>query len=149
MSKAYKTYVKEKWLYFALSIVAYFLPFIITAACLLPFVEAAKGFKIAIGLGIVIINAIPFLTGIFKSFFAHFPMLNMLAAVFIVLAAFFRLDVFKNYADIFLWIEFAAALGSIASCVLWGQYRKYADYNKTMKATVKSGAFTMKEDSGD
>lgn len=142
----YKTYKKEKWLYFVFSIIAYFLPFIIVTACLLPMVKAADGFKIAMGLGIVVINAIPFLMGAFKAFFAHFPMFNLLALVFLLLAAFFALDTFQSYMETLCWIELAAALGSVISCILWGQYRKYADFNRTMKATVKSGAFQMKEE---
>lgn len=145
----YKTYIKEKWLYFAFSIVAYFLPFVIVTACLLPMVKAAEGFKIAIGLVIVVINAIPFLMGVFKAFFAHFPMFNLLSVVFLMLAAFFTFEVFANYMHIFCWIELAAALGSVISCILWGQHRKYADYNRTMKATIKSGAFKMKEKEND
>lgn len=145
----YKTYGKEKRLYFVFSIIAYFLPFVIVTACLLPLVKAAEGFKIAIGLGIVVINAIPFLMGVFKAFFAHFPMFNLLAVAFLLLAAFFTLDVFKTYMNIFCWIELAAALGSVISCILWGQYRKYADFARTMKATVKSGAFKMKEEEND
>ena len=65
MSK-YKTFTKEKWLYFAFSIITYFLPFIIVSACLLPIVKEATGLKIAMGLGIMLINAIPFLMGIFS-----------------------------------------------------------------------------------
>lgn len=143
----YRTYTKEKWLYFALSIIAYFLPFVIVTACLLPMVNTSGGFKAAMGLGIVLINAIPFLMGVFKSFFAHFPMFNILAVVFLCLAAFFTLDVFHNCVDKLLWIELAAAVGSIASCILWGKHRKYSQYQKTMKATVGSGAFVMKEES--
>lgn len=146
MSK-YKTFTKEKWLYFAFSTITYFLPFIIVSACLLPIVKEATGLKIAMGLGIVLINAIPFLMGIFKAFFAHFPMFNMLAVAFLFLAAFFTLDVFKTCVDKLLWIELAAALGSVVSCVLWAKYRKYSHYQKTMKATIKSGAFVMKEES--
>ncbi|MDE6597605.1 MAG: hypothetical protein K2K60_03090 [Clostridia bacterium] len=144
MSK-YRTFTKEKWLYFILSVIAYFAPFIIVTACLLPFIKAADGFKIAMGLGIVFINAIPFLMGIFRAFFAHFPMFNMLALVFLILAAFFTLDVFRTYVDRFLWIETAAALGSIVSCVFWTKYRKYAKWQQSVKANVKSGAFEMKE----
>lgn len=149
MAKQYKTYTKEKWLYFALSIAAYFLPFVITAACLLPFVEAATGFKIAIGLGIVIINGAVFVAGIFISFFAHFPMFNLPAVIYLSLSAFFKLDIFKTYSDIFNWIELAAAIGSIASCILWGLHLKYAGYQKSIKAAVKSGAFVMKEENSD
>lgn len=142
----YKTFKKEKWLYFVFSVLAYFLPFIIVAACLLPMVKAAQGLKIAMGLGIVFINAIPFLMGIFKAFFAHFPMLNILAIVFLCLAAFFILDVFKTCVDKLLWIEGAAALGSIASCILWAKHRKYAKWHESVKANVRSGAFVMKEE---
>lgn len=56
----YKSYRKEKWLYFVFCVLAYFLPFIIVTSVFFPMIEAAKGFKIAIGLGIVFINAIPF-----------------------------------------------------------------------------------------
>lgn len=140
-----RTYKKEKYTYFALSVAAYFLPFVVTAACLLPFVEEKTGFKIALGLGIATVNAIPFLVGAFRWFFSHFPMLNFVALLFLALAAFFRMDVFRTYADTFLWIELAAGVGSIASCVLWAKYLKYASYNKTMKATLESGAFVTKE----
>lgn len=145
----YKTYRKEKWLYFVFALIAYFLPFIIVSAVFFPLMEVATGYKVAMGLAIVVINAIPFLMGAFKSFFAHFPMLNILAMLFLVLAAFFTMDTFKNYVDKFCWIELAAAVGSVVSCILWAQYRKYADYNRTMKATVKSGAFTMKGEEND
>ena len=141
----YKTYAKEKWLYFAMAIATYFLPFIIVTACLLPFIKAAGGFKIAMGMGIVLINAIPFLMGIFKSFFAHFPMLNILSIAFLILAVFFTGDLFGSYVDRFLWIEAAAAVGSIASCFLWAKYRKYSKWRESVKATVQSGAFAMHE----
>lgn len=143
---SYRTFTKEKWLYFVLAVVAYFLPFVIVTACLFPFIKVSGGFKIAMGLGIVVINAIPFLMGVFKSFFAHFPMFNMLAVVFLVLAAFFTFDVFQNYVDRFLWIESAAALGSIVSCILWAKHRRYAKWQQSVKANVASGAFKMKED---
>lgn len=148
MSK-YITYKKEKILYFIFAIAAYFLPFIIVTACLLPIVKVATGVKVAIGLGVLVINAIPFLMGVFKAFFAHFPMVNILAIVFIALAAFFMMDVFNACAEKLLWIELAAAIGSVVSCILWGQYRKYKGYNASMKATLKSGAFVMKENDND
>ena len=144
MAKTYKTYFKEKWLYFALSVVFYFAPFIVTTACLLPVVKAATGVKAAIGLGIIIINSIPFLMGVFRAFFAHFPMLNMVAVVFMCIYGFFALDAFMKSREVFCWIELAAALGSIVSCVFWGLHLKYADYRRSVKATVGSGAFVLK-----
>lgn len=140
----YKTYTKEKWLYFALSVVAYFLPFIVVAACLLPLIKTSGGFKVAMGLGIVLINAIPFLMGTFRSLFAHFPMLNTLAIIFIALAAFFTLPLFQSSADKLCWIELAAAVGSVVSCVFWSKHCKYKRYQESVKATVGSGAFETK-----
>lgn len=142
----YKTYKKEKRLYFAFSVIGYFLPFTVVTACLLPFLKEAEGVKIAVGLGVVAINAIPFLVGVFRWFFSHFPMLNFVALLFLALSAFFRMDIFSAYADTFLWIELAAGIGSILSCVLWAKYLKYAEASRTMKYTVKSGAFKMRED---
>lgn len=142
---AYKTFKKEKWLYFGLSIVAYFLPFIVVTAVFFPMIEAATGFKFALGLGVVLINTIPFLMGVYRSFFAHFPMLNMLAIVFLLLAVFFTMEIFQYYVQVFCWIEGAAALGSIASCILWGKFRKYSHWHESIKANVRSGAFVMKE----
>lgn len=144
MSKNYKTYFRQKWLCFSLSIISYFLPFVVVTACMLPFVKAAEGVKIAIGLGIVLINAIPFLTGVFRAFFAHFPMLNIIAIIFLFIYGFFTLDAFIKSREAFCWIELAAALGSVASCVFWGLYLKYADYRRAVKATVGSGAFLTK-----
>lgn len=142
----YKTFFKQKWICFALSIVSYFLPFIVVTAYFLPLTEAAVGVKWGIGLGVVVINAIPFLMGIFRAFFAHFPMLNVLAFVFLALAAFFMLEFFRYYAEIFLWIEFAAALGSIASCIFWALSRKYSHWRESVKANIKSGAFKMNKE---
>ena len=142
----YKTFAKEKWLYFIFSIIAYFLPFIIVEACLLPIVKVESGLKIAIGMGIVLINAVPFLMGAFKAFFAHFPMFNILSVIFLFLAVFFTLDIFKSCVEKLLWIEFAAAAGSILSCIFWGKYRKYSKWRESVKANVHSGAFVTKEE---
>lgn len=145
MSKPYRTFKKEKWLFFALSIVVYFVPFIIVTACEFPLMRKADtGYKVALGILIVAINALPFLMGIFKSFFAHFPMLNIFAIGFCILGALFTFNIFAEYIDKFLWIEFAAAVGSVAACVFWGLHRKYARYAESIKANVLSGAFEPK-----
>lgn len=145
MSKPYRTFKKEKWLFFALSIVAYFVPFIIVTACMFPFMtKADAGYKWALGILIVIINALPFLMGIIRVFFAHFPMLNVFSIGFCVLGALFTFEIFTEYMDKFLWIELTAALGSIASCIFWGLHRKYTRYAESVKATVLSGAFELK-----
>lgn len=144
MSK-YKTFKKEKWLYLICSIFAYFLPFIIVTACLFPLITSAgDGFKLAIGMAVILINTLPFLQGLLESFVAHFPMLNIPAFIYILISTFFTLDIFQEYRGYFNWIELAAVIGSVVSCILWGKYRKYSHYNKTMGATIKSGAFVTK-----
>lgn len=147
MKKNYSTFFKQKWIFFALSLIFYFVPFMIVTACFLPLTVASTGMKWGIGMGIVVINAIPFLMGVFRAVFAHFPMLNILSFVFLALAAFFMLDYFRYYAEIFLWIELAAGIGSIASCICWGKFRKYSAWRESVKANVKSGAFKMNEES--
>lgn len=145
MSKPYKTFKKEKWLFFAFSIVVYFVPFVIVTACMFPFMtKADAGYKWALGILIVVINALPFIMGIFRAFFAHFPMLNIFSIGFCVLGGLFTFNIFAEYMDKFLWIELAAALGSIVSCVFWGLHRKYARYAESIKANVLSGAFETK-----
>ena len=146
---AYKTFKKEKWLYFGLSIVTYFLPFIIVTAVFFPMIEAATGFKFALGFWIVVINTIPFLMGVFRAFFAHFPMLNVLSIVFLFLAVFFTMEIFQYYVQVFCWIEGAAAVGSVASCILWGKFRKFSRWHESIKANVRSGAFVMQENEDD
>ena len=135
----YKTYRKEKWLYFILSIAAYFLPVVIVTAFLLPMTEAATGVKWGMGMAVVLINSLLFLWGAFHAFTAHFPMLNIVAILFLALAAFFTLDFFQKYVGIFCWIEFAAVIGSIASCIFWGKFRKYSGWSESVKAIARSG----------
>ncbi len=141
----YKTYAKEKRLYFAFSVIAYFLPFITVTACLMPLMKKSDdGLKVAVGLAIIFINALPFLQGVLEHIFSHFPMINTFALIYVCISAFFTFDIFQRYCAYFNWIELSAVIGSFISCILWAKYRKYADYNRTMKATVKSGAFIMK-----
>lgn len=142
----YKTYKKERYLFFWLSLVAYFLPYIVTTACLLPMMRAAQGVKWGIGLAVVALNAIPFLTGIFKGFRAHFPFVNLLAFVFVLLAGFFCLELFHNYVYTFLTIEAVALEGSVAACVLWHFHRKYKRKAQTVGDVLKSGILEQREE---
>lgn len=134
-----KTYKKERFLFFWLAIFVYFVPYVIATACLLPFVKAVQGVKWAIGLSVAALNAIPFLTGIFKGFRAHFPFVNLLSFVFVILAGFFTLDLFENYVYTFLTIEAVALAGSIGACVLWHFHRKYKRKAQTVNDVIKSG----------
>ena len=144
--KKYKTFFKQKWVCFALSIVFYFVPVIVVTACLLPLTEASTGTKWAIGMGVLVIHAIPFFAGVIFSFLSHYPMFNIFPFLFLALQGFFTLDYFQYYAQIFKWIELAAAISSIASCICWGLFRKYSVWRESIKANVRSGAFNLKEE---
>ena len=135
----YKSYKKQRYLFFWLSLVAYFVPYIVATACLLPFMKAAEGMKWGIGLAVAALNALPFLGGILKGFRAHFPFVNMIAFVFVLLAGFFTLEVFHNYVYTFLTIEAAAVAGSLAACVLWHFHRKYKRKAHTVGDVIASG----------
>ena len=109
-----------------------------------PFMRKADtGYKAALGIIIAVVNALPFLLGVLKFFFAHFPMLNLFAIGFCVLGGLFTFKIFSDYIDKFLWIELTAAVSSIVSCVFWGLFRKYSRYVESIKANVKSGAFAL------
>ena len=143
----YKTFAKEKWLYFTFSIAFYFLPFIIVTACLMPLMKRGdEGLKIAVGFAVIFINALPFLQGLLEHIFSHFPMINTFAIIYVCISAFFTLDIFQNYRNYFNWIELSAFIGSFISCILWGKYRKYSRWRESVKANVRSGAFVMKEE---
>lgn len=145
MSKPYRTFKKEKWLCFALSIITYFIPLIIVTACLFPMMKNADtGYKVALGVFIVLINGLHFFVGIFKSVLIHFPMLNIFAIGFCILGALFSFQIFAEYMNKFLWIEAVAAVGSVVSCVFWCLYKKYSRYVESIRANVKSGAFKLK-----
>lgn len=145
MSSKYKTYKKQRFLFFWLSIAVYFLPYIIVTACLLPLMKTAAGTRAGIGLAVIALNALPFLGGILKGFRAHFPFVNLIAFVFVLLAAFFLSELFKNYVYTFLWVELAAVLGSVAACVLWHFHRKYKRLNETYRANKKIGVIGKEE----
>lgn len=142
----YKTYKKEKWLYLIFSIVAYFVPFVVVTAALMPMVKAATGVKVAMGLAVVALNALCFVKGLFRVILSHLPMLNTVAFLFLLLAAFFTMDLFQKSATTLCWIELAAGIGSMISSILWLKYCKYKKYQQSVKATIGSGAFQMKEE---
>lgn len=144
-NKNYKSYQKERYLFFWLSIVVYFLPYLIATAATLPTMRATQGAKWGIGLAVMALNAIPFLTGIFKGFRARFPFVNLIAFVFVILAAFFLSDLFHKYVYTFLTIESVALAGSIGACVLWHFHRKYKRKAQTVSDVVKSGILDKEE----
>jgi hypothetical protein len=135
----YKTYRRQRYAFFWLSVLAYFVPYIVATCCLLPVMRTDTGLKWGVGLAVIAINALPFLGGIFRGVLAHFPFVNVLAIVFIMLAAFFTLDLFSNYVYTFLTIEGTAAAGSIAACWLWYYHMKYKRKSQTVSDIAKSG----------
>lgn len=141
MSK-YKSFRKHRYAFFWASILAFFIPYIVATSCLLPLVKVATGTKVGIGLAVILINALPFLGGIFHGVRAHFPFINVFAFLFVALGGFFCLDVFQYYVYTFVTIEAVALAGSIAACILWHYYRKYSKMNDTYKANKKIGVLT-------
>ena len=137
--KTIGTYRKAKWVCFAASVLSYFLPFIIVTACLLPLTRQTSGTAFAVGMAIVALNALPFIGGVFHSVLAHFPMVNVLSVVFLMLYVFFTIKLFQDYVSVFCWIEFSAAVGSVVSCVLWHFYRKNARRLETAKTNKDMG----------
>lgn len=110
-----------------------------------PFMRKADvGYRWALGIVMVLLNAVPFLMGVFRAVLSHFPMLNTVALVFCVLGVLF--EIFAEYMDKFLWIESTAAVCSIASCVFWGLHKKYARHAESIKAAKKSGMFVTSEE---
>lgn len=131
-----KQYKHRRLLYFWLSLVCYFVPYIVATSCLLPFMVESTGLKWGIGLAVVFVNALPFVGGVLRHLFSHVPFINLLAIVFLFLAGFFLLDVFHDYVYTFMTIEGCAAGGSVLACVFWGLHRKYKSKDgqaKTMK----------------
>lgn len=137
--KKYKTYKKQRYLFFWLAIAVCFVPYVVATSCLLPFMVTSDGQRVAIGLAVVFLNALPFVGGVLLNFRAHFPFFNLPALLFIVLAGFFLLDVFADYVSSFLVIETTAFVGGIAACVLWHFHRKYKRKSRTVSDVVKSG----------
>lgn len=135
----YKTYKKQRYLFFWAALLVYFVPYIAVTASLLPFMKVADGARVGIGLAVVALNAMPFLSGIMKGFRAHFPFFNVTAFVFVFLASFFTLSLFSSYVYTFTTIELTAAISSFLACVFWGLHRKYKRKAQTVSTVVKSG----------
>lgn len=144
--KNYKTYQKQRYLFFWAALFVYFVPYVIATACLLPMMQAAQGVKWGIGFAVVALNAIPFLQGVFKSFRAHFPFVNLLAWLFVFLAWFFTMKLFSDYVYTFMTIELTAAIGSLVACILWFFHRKYKRKARTVSDILKSGLLESDED---
>ena len=129
-------YRRRRYAYFWTALACYFVPYIVATSCLLPFMVESAGLKWGIGLAVVFVNALPFIGGVLRGLFAHVPFINVLAIVFLFLAGFFMLDVFRDYVSTFMTIEACAAGGSVLACVFWGLHRKYKAKDgqaKTMK----------------
>lgn len=135
----YKTYQWQRYLFFWLTIGAYFIPTIIATAALLPFVEAEEGTKWGMGIAVVLLNALPFIGGMFRKLLSHVLFVNWLSIVFLVLAAFFTMDLFSDYVATFCTIETVSFVFSIVACVLWYIHGVYRHRAVTVATVVKSG----------
>lgn len=137
--KAYQNYKVQRYLFFWLAIAAYFVPYIAATAALLPFVKAESGVKWGIGLAVTALNALPLIGGIFRNLTAHIPFINVPAILFILLAGFFTLDIFRAYRFTFMTIEAAACAGGLAASVLWIFHRRYKAKAQVVRTVIKSG----------
>lgn len=144
--KKYKTYRKERCLFFWLSIAVYFIPYIVTTACLLPLVKEAPETKWAVGLFVVFLFSLPFVSGIFKGFRAHFPFASPVADLILFLLVFMTTNYFQSYLYTLLWISLAAGIGRYAACVLWFLHRKYKRKSQTVSDVIKSGLLNPLEE---
>ena len=134
-----KTYTTQRYIFFWLSVVLYFVPYIVATASLLPFMTESTGVKFGIGIAVVFVNALPFIGGFLRHLFAHVPFINILALVFMLLAGFFLLDVFREYVYTFMTIEACALAGSVFACISWALHKKYRRQSQTVKTVLKSG----------
>ena len=135
----YRNYKKQRYIFFWLTILAYFVPVIAVTASLLPFVVASHGVKLGIGCGVLLLHSLIFVCGIFRKFLAHFPFFNGWAVIFTALSYFFTLQIFNEYVYTFRWIATTMALSSLAACVLWIFHNKYKRASRTVRDVVKSG----------
>lgn len=144
---ALKYYKKRKYLFFALTFIAYFAPLIVSVSCFFPFMRyKSEGVKITCGLVLVIANTLPFLTGILKHFFAHYPFLNVVAIAFCFLAFIFNSNALKNYTYSLIIIEICSTAGSIIACIFWSRYLSYAGQVKIEKTNKKSEKIEKREE---
>ena len=139
----YKTYSKQRYIFFWLSVIVYFVPYIVATAFLIPPMSAARSMKWSIGLSVVLLNTLPFIGGMFRRILSHFPFVNLPAILFVLLAGFFLLDIFRSYVYTFLTIEATAAAGSVAACFMWHLHRKYKRQARTVKTVIKSGVLAL------
>ena len=135
----YKTYKKEKWLYFFLAFFACFVPTIITISIFFPIMETHTGVKIGMAIVLIFFNFLVFLINSFASFLVKFPFFNVFALAFLIVGAFFATDFFQYYVDAFMWIALATFVGSVLASIFWAKSRKYSRWQDSIKAVSKSG----------
>ena len=141
-----KTYKWQRYLFFWLSIVAYFVPYVVATASLLPFMQVGEGLKWSIGITIVALNSIPFVWGIFRGFTSRFPFVNFFSMGYVLIDSFFTTPVYSDYKYSFKVIGWLANIGAIASSILWYLHLKYKQKNQTVSTVVKSGVLEAKEE---
>lgn len=134
-----RTYKKQRYLFFWIALAVYFVPVVIAVACLLPFVRTGEGTKWGIGISVVALHCFGFLGGIFRGLKAHFPFLHASPLLFLLLAMFFTLDIFRNYVYTFMTIAAVSLASGVAASVLWALHGRYKRKAQTVSTVLKSG----------
>lgn len=138
---------EKKWVLFILSVFIYFVPFIVVTACLFPMMKKADvGYRLALGIVLVLMRVVPFILRSLHSLVAHCPMLDLTSIVLFFVAISFRFGIFADYQDKFLIILGVSALSSIVSSVLWFLFKKYNKSTGEYKTMRDSGMFVMKDE---
>lgn len=142
------TFKARRYLFFWGALAVYFLPTVIVTACLLPFMETDEGAKCGIGIAVVALHGLGFLGGIFRGIKAHFPFLHWSPFLFLLLAMFFTLDIFRSYVYTFMTIAAVSFASSISSSVIWWMHGRYKKKAQTVNAVMESGILDELEKGG-
>ena len=137
--KNYRTYKKERYIFFWMTIIVYFVPVIAVTASLLPMVVASQGTKWGVGCTVMLLYSLVFVRGFLYKLLVHFPFFNGWAAAGILISSFFTLDFLSKYRFTFMWIMGTMFVSGFAACVLWIFHNKYKRAAQTVKTVVKSG----------
>ena len=135
----FKTYKKQKRVYFCFAIMAYLIPLIVAISCFFPFFDYNIGYKVAFGFVIALVHMTVFGAGLWHSVRAHYPMLSPLPFLIIMMYTLCAFDFFQKFVHALIVIEIIAAAGMILSAVFWTKYRKYKRFADSVKAVVSSG----------
>lgn len=142
MSKTLKSYRTRKWAYLFASIFLYFFPVILTTFIVLPptVTEGTKmGMTLAVGLLVIAVNALPFVSGILQHLFSHVPMINTVAIIYAGVYSFLSLKFTASYGEKLFIISIVAVVASIISTVFFELFRLNAKKVVSAKTITEMG----------